>query len=68
MTIIKCPKCKKETEYSGNEFRPFCSERCKLIDFGDWTEGNYSLPAETESLNESDIDQLEKALAQKEVN
>ncbi|HLH30050.1 MAG TPA: DNA gyrase inhibitor YacG, partial [Terriglobia bacterium] len=33
---LKCPTCKKETEYSGNPSRPFCSERCKLIDLGKW--------------------------------
>ena len=29
-----------------NPFRPFCSERCKLIDFGNWADGNYSVPAQ----------------------
>lgn len=44
---IKCPNCKKETLYSEtNPFRPFCSERCKLIDLGDWADGNHSIPAE----------------------
>lgn len=27
-----------------NKFRPFCSERCKLIDLGDWAEGRYAIP------------------------
>ena len=40
MPLVKCPACGKETEYSqSNEFRPFCSERCKLIDFGAWADG-----------------------------
>jgi len=42
---VKCPKCGKESAYAGNPFRPFCDERCKLIDLGDWMKGSYSLPA-----------------------
>ncbi len=34
---LKCPTCQKAIEYSKeNTFRPFCSERCKLIDLGEW--------------------------------
>ena len=32
-----CPQCKKQADLSpNNPFRPFCSEKCKLIDFGTW--------------------------------
>ncbi len=65
MPQVKCPNCGKQTEYTGNEFRPFCSERCKLLDFGAWADGEYALPAQTASLSEEDIDQIEKALAEK---
>lgn len=65
MPKVKCPTCKKETEYTGNEFRPFCSERCKLLDFGDWADGKFSLPTQETSLNEEDLEELEKALAEK---
>ena len=35
--IVKCPICKKPVEWSEkNPWRPFCSERCKLIDLGEW--------------------------------
>lgn len=45
--FIKCPECGKTTEYSSvNEYRPFCSERCKLIDLGEWIEGRYSIESE----------------------
>lgn len=45
MLKIRCPQCKKETEYSpSNPYRPFCSDRCKLIDLGDWADGKYSIP------------------------
>lgn len=43
---MRCPICKKPAEARDNPFRPFCSERCKLIDFGNWADGNYSVPAQ----------------------
>jgi endogenous inhibitor of DNA gyrase (YacG/DUF329 family) len=43
MTRVKCPRCGKETEASENPFRPFCSERCKLIDLGNWVSGTYRI-------------------------
>ena len=60
--LVKCPNCGKQVEFTGNEFRPFCSERCKLLDFGAWADEEYNLPAETSELNDEDIDKLEKAL------
>jgi endogenous inhibitor of DNA gyrase (YacG/DUF329 family) len=65
MPLIKCPTCGKKVEYSGNEFRPFCSERCKLLDFGAWADEEFSLPSQTESLSEEDLDKIEKALEEK---
>lgn len=50
MTNIKevtCPTCgKKDTWKSENTFRPFCSERCKLIDLGEWADEKYQVPGE----------------------
>jgi endogenous inhibitor of DNA gyrase (YacG/DUF329 family) len=38
---VPCPRCGTRREWSGNPYRPFCSERCKLIDLGGWlTEKN----------------------------
>ena len=35
--IVTCPTCKKKVVWnSQQQFRPFCSERCKLIDLGEW--------------------------------
>lgn len=46
--LVTCPNCKKQSEYSAeNLFRPFCSERCKLIDLGDWANENYRIPVNT---------------------
>lgn len=66
MTVVKCPHCGKETTFEGNEFRPFCSERCKLIDFGAWADEEYSLPAETSTPSEEELAELEKLLREKD--
>jgi len=43
---VKCPKCGEKTLYTPqNPFRPFCSERCKLIDLGAWADGTYAVPS-----------------------
>ena len=44
--IVKCPRCGRDTELAGNPFRPFCSERCKTIDLGNWISGTYRIPEE----------------------
>jgi len=44
MLKVKCPHCKKETPWEGNPFRPFCSERCKMIDLGAWASEEYRVP------------------------
>ena len=41
---MKCPICNKETEYTGNPYRPFCSKRCKMIDLGKWATEQYHVP------------------------
>ncbi len=42
---VKCPRCGKETPFAGNPFRPFCSQRCKLIDLGHWVSETYRVAA-----------------------
>ena len=66
MPIVKCPHCGKETEFKGNEFRPFCSERCKLLDFGEWADERFAIPTESIQLTDEDIDAMERAREQKE--
>ena len=51
---LKCPTCGAEAESSENHFRPFCSERCRLLDLDSWLSGTYSVPAvEGESEDEA---------------
>jgi endogenous inhibitor of DNA gyrase (YacG/DUF329 family) len=61
MLIVKCPECGKDVDFHTSEFRPFCSERCKLLDLGAWADERYSLPAEATTLSEEDIEALERA-------
>ena len=41
----KCPTCGKLTPFTkDNRWRPFCSERCKLIDLGAWFDESNRIP------------------------
>ena len=40
LSEINCPICKKPVKTSAPEF-PFCSERCRVIDLGNWASGKY---------------------------
>jgi uncharacterized protein len=62
MPVVACPQCGKEAVYEGNEFRPFCSERCKLLDFGAWADEGYAIPTESGELSESDIDEISRSM------
>ena len=45
--MVRCPTCHKRIVYStSNPYRPFCSERCKLIDLGAWASDERSIPGE----------------------
>ena len=45
--ILPCPTCRKPVKWSAtNKHRPFCSERCRLIDFGDWADERNRIPGE----------------------
>jgi endogenous inhibitor of DNA gyrase (YacG/DUF329 family) len=37
---MKCPICKKEVSF-GDPYVPFCSERCRVIDLGNWASERY---------------------------
>jgi hypothetical protein len=45
---VKCPTCGGDSVYApGNRFRPFCSERCKNIDLGAWSNEDFRVPEES---------------------
>jgi len=42
--IVTCPTCGTAVKWTqGNAYRPFCSERCKLIDFGAWIDEEHKI-------------------------
>lgn len=44
---IVCPTCKKKGTWTKeNTHRPFCSDRCKLIDLGDWASEKHKIAGE----------------------
>jgi endogenous inhibitor of DNA gyrase (YacG/DUF329 family) len=46
-TLVKCPTCGRQIEWSDSApFRPFCSDRCRLIDLGAWLTEQRSIPGE----------------------
>ncbi|MEY4617050.1 MAG: ligase inhibitor [Pseudomonadota bacterium] len=48
-TVVTCPRCKTKLVYSQeNPYRPFCSERCKLIDLGAWANEDYRIPLQSQ--------------------
>ena len=42
---VRCPACGASVEWTPQaKWRPFCSERCKLIDLGAWANESYRVP------------------------
>jgi len=52
----QCPTCKRTVEWTpAFPYRPFCSERCKLVDLGAWASGAHAIagdPPNEEELGE----------------
>ncbi len=48
---VKCPICKKPVQNGDADF-PFCSERCRTIDLGNWASGAYVIPAPLDDVEE----------------
>lgn len=47
--LVTCPQCKGDSVYApSNPYRPFCSQRCKDIDFGAWADETFRMPDETD--------------------
>lgn len=55
--IVKCPTCKRPVPWSNEQrFKPFCSERCKLIDLGEWASEEKRIPGESLILDSDEED------------
>jgi len=59
---MRCPVCKHETAWKGDPFRPFCSERCKLIDLGNWLAERYRINAAEDEEPAGDPSQPREAI------
>jgi len=47
LKTVSCPTCQRPVEWSpAAPNRPFCSERCKLIDLGAWASEKHAIPGE----------------------
>jgi len=60
----RCPTCRETVQWDGNPHRPFCSERCRLIDLGRWATEQYRVagsPAETETQGDGGSDESERS-------
>lgn len=55
--MVSCPTCKAAVPWVAEQaFKPFCSQRCKLIDLGDWATEAHKIPGGPVL---PDLDQLE---------
>ncbi|GLP97469.1 DNA gyrase inhibitor YacG [Paraferrimonas sedimenticola] len=50
MTLtVNCPTCKAEVQWGEQSpHRPFCSDRCRLIDLGEWANESHVIPGQTD--------------------
>ena len=56
--IVNCPTCDQAVPWTEkSKFRPFCSKRCKLIDFGDWANEKNTIAGDPIYLNEDESDE-----------
>jgi len=46
---VLCPRCDTIIRWEENPYRPFCSQRCKLIDLGTWADEAYRIAGEKPS-------------------
>ena len=51
----KCPMCGTTAKWEGNVFRPFCSERCRLLDLEGWLSERYRIPKVEEDESDETI-------------
>lgn len=60
MKRVLCPSCNRETTWEENPSRPFCSERCRLVDLGRWAAEEYRV-ALPELLPDSSVELFDQS-------
>ena len=54
MKMVPCPRCGTLAPYAAeNRWRPFCSERCRVIDLGAWASEAYRVPAPPDAADDA---------------
>lgn len=51
---FRCSRCRCEIAWEGNPFRPFCSEKCRIVDLGRWAMEEYRVPGKPAEFDEQD--------------
>lgn len=59
---VKCPCCKKSFEYYSSDFRPFCTERCKMVDMGHWFDESYTIAGKDNTVYVEESEALQKLI------
>lgn len=56
-TIVNCPTCQKEVVWEAeSQYRPFCSQRCQLIDLGEWANEEKRIASVEDEVMTSDLE------------
>ncbi len=55
--IVNCPTCTKEVVWNKeSKYRPFCSERCQMIDLGEWATEEKKIPSVENDIFSEDLE------------
>jgi len=62
VAMVKCPTCRREVEWSpASQYRPFCSDRCRLVDMGAWLTEQHRIPDESAAQDQLHPDPSEES-------
>jgi endogenous inhibitor of DNA gyrase (YacG/DUF329 family) len=57
---VRCPRCRKLADWYDNPHRPFCSQRCRILDLGAWADETYRIKGKRLSEDEKESDAEEE--------
>ncbi len=66
--VVNCPTCKKKFDYYTSEQRPFCGDKCKMIDMGQWLTESYTIEGKSNTVYIEDPDLLKKLMEESNEN
>ncbi|MCA9052159.1 MAG: DNA gyrase inhibitor YacG [Planctomycetaceae bacterium] len=58
LPTVKCAYCKQVEVARADEFYPFCSKRCKMLDLGGWVNESYRIPGPPGMSSETEVEEL----------